>query len=53
MGSFPDRRLIDDDRLVDVRHTFDTIMATDRSPTRIEVIHEEVRQDIDDERGLP
>ena len=39
MWGFSNRGLIYDDRLVDVRHTFDTVMATNLATTRIEVIH--------------
>ncbi len=48
--SFAYRRLVDDDRLVDVIDSLDAVMATDMASTRIEVVHEVVRQDVDDER---
>jgi hypothetical protein len=47
--TFANRGLIDDDRLVDMVDSLYTVMATDLASTRIEVIHQIVRQDIDDE----
>ena len=47
--SFANRGLIDDDRLVDMIDSLDAVMATDLASTRIEVVHQVVRQDVDDE----
>ena len=47
--SFADRGLIDDDRLVDMIDSLDAVMATDLASTRIKVVHQVVRQDVDDE----
>ena len=46
---FAYRGLIDDDRLVDMTHSLDAVMATDLASTRIEVVHQVVRQYVDDE----
>ncbi len=46
---FTNRGLIDDDRLVDMPHSLDPIMATNLATTRVEMIHQVVRQDVDDE----
>lgn len=43
MWCFAYRRLIDDDHLVDVRHTFDTLMSTNGESTFVEVIEEFLR----------
>ena len=48
--SFAYRRLVDDDRLVDVIDSLDAVMATDLASTRIEVVHQVIREDVDDER---
>lgn len=46
---FTNRGLIDDNRLVDMTHSLDPIMATNLATTRVEVVHQVVRQDVDDE----
>ena len=46
---FANRGLIDDDRLVDMIDSLDPTMATNLATTRIEVVHQVVRQDVDDE----
>jgi hypothetical protein len=46
---FTNRRLIDDDRLVDMIDSLDPIMANNLATTRVEVVHQVVRQDVDDE----
>ena len=47
--SFANRGLIDDDRLVDMIDSLDPIMSTNLATTRVEVVHQVVRQDVDDE----
>ena len=48
MWSFSNRGLIDDDNLVDVRHSFDTFMSTNGMCRPIEVIDEFCSEDIHD-----
>ena len=48
--SFANRGLIDDDRLVDMIDSLDAVMATDLASTRIKMVHQVVREDVDDER---
>jgi hypothetical protein len=51
--SLPYRCLIDDDRLVDIFESFDRSVLPDSDSTSVEVIHDLVRQDVDDKRRLP
>lgn len=49
MWCFSDRRLIDDDRFIDMFEAFDRTMLTDSDRTPMEVFENLIRQYIDNE----
>ena len=50
MWCFSDRRLIDDDRFIDMFEAFDRTMLTDSDRTPMEVFENLIRQYINDKR---
>lgn len=53
MGGLPYWCLVDDDSFVDILESFDSPMLSDSDSTSMEMVHDLVRQDVDDERRLP